>query len=92
MSDSAAADQPKAPPPTEEGGLAALGQRLREARVARSMGLREVARALDISPGYLSELEHGGRTPSLDTLQRLAEQYGLVAVDLLDGIPPWGRP
>ena len=75
-----------------EEGMVAFGRRLSALRTECGLGLREAARQAGISAGYLTDLEHGRRLPSIELLQRLAEQYGLVAVDLLDGIAPWGRP
>lgn len=40
------------------------GQNLRAAREATGESLRKVARALDVSPSYLSDVELDRRTPS----------------------------
>jgi len=39
-------------------------QRIRQVRAALGLGLREFARKVGISSGYLSDLEHGKQTPS----------------------------
>ena len=38
-----------------------FGSRLRELRADRAITMREMAHALEISPAYLSALEHGKR-------------------------------
>lgn len=54
-----------------------LGQILREARTGARMGLRELARALDKAPSYVSDFEHDRRTPSEGVLLELARLLGL---------------
>lgn len=44
---------------------AELGPMLRSARVRAGLGLREAARSIGISSGYLADLEHGDRCPSV---------------------------
>jgi hypothetical protein len=45
---------------------------LRAARVARGLGLREVARLAEIDPAHLSRVERGEARLSVDALGRLA--------------------
>jgi transcriptional regulator with XRE-family HTH domain len=45
-----------------------LGARLREAREARNMSLRELARRLNLSPSLISQVETGKSQPSISTL------------------------
>lgn len=45
-----------------------LGARLREAREARNMSLRELARRLGLSPSLISQVETGKSQPSISTL------------------------
>jgi transcriptional regulator with XRE-family HTH domain len=45
-----------------------LGARLREAREARNMTLRELARRLGLSPSLISQVETGKSQPSISTL------------------------
>lgn len=54
-----------------------LGEYLRESRVAKDLGLREVARKLDLAPSYLSDIENDRRVPSEDVLKELAKVLGL---------------
>lgn len=53
-----------------------LGEKLRAARVAKGLGLRELAREAGIAPSYLSDIEYDRRVPSesvLETLSRLLD-------------------
>jgi transcriptional regulator with XRE-family HTH domain len=46
----------------------ALGKRIRAARVERGMSLRALARALNASPGHISQIERGIVSPSVSLL------------------------
>jgi transcriptional regulator with XRE-family HTH domain len=52
-------------------GLAGFGREVAARREALGLSLRELARRLDLSPGYMSDIEHGRRAPSDDTLEGL---------------------
>jgi XRE family transcriptional regulator, fatty acid utilization regulator len=49
-----------------------LGHRIRTLRMANKLGLRELARRAEISPGFLSKIEDGGKMPTVGTIDRLA--------------------
>lgn len=51
------------------------GQRFRRLRVKRGLSLAQVARATDVSIGFLSALERGQMRSSVATLQRIARFY-----------------
>ena len=56
-----------------------LGQKMRELRRQRGVTLKQLAGALEISPAYLSALEHGHRgrpTPAL--LVQICEYFHLI--------------
>ena len=53
------------------------------------MGLREMARALEIAPAHLSDIEHGRRDPSEELLLKLAKAYKLDESLLRSG---WSKP
>ncbi|GDY33183.1 helix-turn-helix domain-containing protein [Gandjariella thermophila] len=46
----------------------ALSAALREARMARGIGVRELGRLLSISPSQISHWESGDRVPNLETV------------------------
>jgi transcriptional regulator with XRE-family HTH domain len=57
--------------------LAAVVRRYRE---QRGLGVREVARALEVNPGWLGRIESGDlKQPSFERLQALAEVLGAPA-------------
>ena len=59
-----------------------LGTRLKEVRTAANLSLREVARQLDVSPSFVSQIENGKSQPSVGTLYQLAQLLN-VPVDQL---------
>ena len=54
-----------------------LGDIINNARVEKRMGLRALARELDIVPSYLSDIENNRRVPSEAVLQKLAHVLDL---------------
>lgn len=61
-----------------------LGKRLRTLRMRRNMRQEDVAKRLEISKSAVGMYERGDREPSLETLQKLADLYG-VTTDFLLG-------
>jgi transcriptional regulator with XRE-family HTH domain len=69
-----------------------LGPRLRAIRLRRGVGLRELARRLDLSPSSISQIETGKIRPSVSTLYALAAEFGVTVDELLfDGTPARGE-
>jgi transcriptional regulator with XRE-family HTH domain len=62
---------------------AALGPRLRAIRLGRGIGLRELARRLDLSPSSISQIETGKMQPSVRTLYAFAEELGVTVDEVL---------
>lgn len=52
-----------------------LGEALRLIRVFHDSKTAELAKALGISPSYISEIENNKKTPSLDTLKKYADYF-----------------
>lgn len=85
--------------------MSALGESLRTIRLAAGFGLRQAARALEVSSGYLSRVEQGKESPSDALLGKMAGYYnvdedwlyskaGRVAPDVLAIVlsdPRWPR-
>lgn len=61
-----------------------LGARLKEIRKVRGFSQERLAEKVDISPRYLSRLEVGQKTPSIETLARLAEALEVQVWELFD--------
>jgi transcriptional regulator with XRE-family HTH domain len=54
-----------------------LGQRLRELRLARGLGVRTLARSINVSASLISHIELGKGAPSVKTLYALVAAYGI---------------
>ena len=63
-------DLPRTDPPSAD--PAALGERLRTLRTRSGMSLRALARALDISPSAVSQIERGQLQPSVNRIIAIA--------------------
>lgn len=62
-----------------------FGQRLRELREARGIGLRELARASGLSLSHLQYIEKDERRPGEETLSRIARCFEDLSVsDLVE--------
>ncbi|HCC34284.1 MAG TPA: XRE family transcriptional regulator [Ruminococcaceae bacterium] len=59
-----------------------LGERIREERKRINLTQAALAEAIDISDTYMGAIERGERSPTLDTLVRLANRLG-VTIDFL---------
>lgn len=60
-----------------------IGDTLRLKRVeVLKKGLREMARALEIAPAHLTDIEKGRRTPSDGLLMRICQLYGIDEAEL----------
>lgn len=70
--------------------LADLGRRVRAARLARDLTLEEVVSRTDFTVSWLSKLENGQLTPSLEGLVKLADVLECGVDDLVEGLstPP----
>lgn len=56
-----------------------FGARLRELRAARGVALKDMAAALDVTPTYLSALEHGRRgRPTWYFVQRVIQYFNVI--------------
>jgi transcriptional regulator with XRE-family HTH domain len=60
-----------------------LGMRIRAVRLRKGIGLRELARRLDLSPSLISQIETGKIRPSVRTLYALASEFGVTTDELL---------
>ena len=62
--------------------IAHLGSRLKEIRLKSGLSLHEIARQLDVSPSFISQIENGKSQPSVATLYAFAKLLS-VPVDVL---------
>lgn len=63
-----------------------LEERIRELRSHYNLTLKDLAGLTGLSVSYLSDIERGRTTPSLSTLEALANAFQLSIVDLLSGV------
>lgn len=52
-----------------------LSETLRLLRVFHDLKQHELAEMLDVSKSYISEIENGNRTPSMEVIQRYADAF-----------------
>lgn len=63
--------------------LDALGQRVREARIAMSMTQQQLAERVDCSPEWISKIERGRASPSLGCITTIGNVLGTDLTILL---------
>ena len=63
-----------------------LGERIRELRNNKGETLKATSEGTDLSVSYLSDIERGRTNPSLQTLEALANHFGITVTDLLSGV------
>jgi transcriptional regulator with XRE-family HTH domain len=62
----------------------AIGDKLRKLREQKGYSIREVGKRINISHTYVSKIEKG-KIPSLNTLNKLCELYGITIPELFGG-------
>ena len=60
-----------------------LGQNIKRIRVKKKMSQGDIALALEVDRGYISNIENGKKNPTLATIQKLADALGVSADELL---------
>ena len=64
-------------------GPVRLGQAIRAAREARGLSLRELARRVNVSASFVSQVERGQANPSVGTLYAVVAELGTSLDDLI---------
>lgn len=64
-----------------------LGQRLKAVRVQAGLTLRELARAADVSPSLISQIENGKSQPSVATLYAFSRLLNVSVDELFEDDP-----
>lgn len=62
---------------TGERDVLPIGKLIRKLRVKRDVKQREIAEAVGVSVSLISQIEIGKKYPSVDTLARVADYFGL---------------
>ena len=60
-----------------------LGENMKRIRTKKKMSQGDIARALDVDRGYISNIENGKKNPTLATIQKLANALGVSPDELL---------
>jgi transcriptional regulator with XRE-family HTH domain len=68
-----------------------LGKILRTRRLEQNLTQRDLAQKLDLDYTYVSKIENGTQTPSVDSLIRLAEILGLSNPEVNELLALMGR-
>ena len=66
--------------------LIQLSQRIRKLRIQRGYTLEQVAEATGLTRGVLSKVENFRVTPSLATLSKIAQAFGVTMSELFEGL------
>jgi transcriptional regulator with XRE-family HTH domain len=64
-----------------------LGQFIREKRDEKDLSLRELARRVDVSAPFMSDIELGRRYPSDDVLKKICKAIDVTVAELQDYDP-----
>ncbi|WP_457253620.1 helix-turn-helix domain-containing protein [Pedococcus sp. P5_B7] len=73
-----------------EAGRVLLGAALRQRRLDAGLTLSELAERAGLSLSYLSEVERGRKLMSLEALDAYALALGMLVVDILARVYPFG--
>ncbi|OGE70900.1 MAG: DNA-binding protein [Candidatus Magasanikbacteria bacterium RIFCSPLOWO2_12_FULL_43_12] len=60
-----------------------LWQNMKRIRTKKNMSQGDIARALEVDRGYISNIESGKKNLTLATIQKLANALGISADELL---------
>jgi transcriptional regulator with XRE-family HTH domain len=69
-----------------------LGSRLKDSRLKAGLTLRELARLVDVSPSFVSQIENGKSQPSVATLYAFAKLLNVSVDDLFEERPASAVP
>lgn len=60
-----------------------IGEILKKIRQIYSINAKDLAQDLNISPSYLSEIENNKKTPSLDLIEKYAENFDIKVSSII---------
>ena len=62
---------------------AQLGNNMKRIRTKKKMSQGDIARALEVDRGYISNIENGKKNPTLATVAKIPNALGVSADELL---------
>ena len=62
---------------------AKLGDNIKRIRTKKKMSQGDIARALEVDKGYISNIENGKKNPTIATIAKIAEALKVSADELL---------
>ena len=65
---------------------------MRNRRIEMDCSQTDIARLLDVTPGFYAKIERGEKNPSADTLRALEAIYGMPAAELMGWEAPQPVP
>ena len=68
-----------------------LGERLRLIRKEHQFTLKDLSQRADLSLPFLSDMERGVVSPSIETLQKIARAYDMAVKDLFNDVEGLGE-
>lgn len=60
-----------------------LGENLKRIRVEKGISQSDIAKSLEVSRGFVSNIENGKTNPTLATISKLAKAVGVLVDELL---------
>ncbi len=60
-----------------------LGKNFKTIRLRMNKSQGDIARALGVDRGYISNIENGKRNPTLDTIEKIAKALGVSVGEML---------
>ena len=60
-----------------------LGDNLKRIRTSKGISQGDIARSLEVSRGFVSNIENGKTNPTLSTISKLAKALGVSSNELL---------
>ncbi len=61
-----------------------IGEKIRALRLAKRMTVRELAKLSGVTPGLISQIEHGRVSPSLSTLKKILSALNETIISLVE--------
>ena len=60
-----------------------FGENLKRIRAKKGISQGDIARALEVHKGYISNIEHGKTNPTLATIAKIAKAIGVSVGELM---------